>query len=456
MVRPDPSSTTAARVRRDPQPRVLKPREFPRRLFRNESAAISPMFALLLIPISASIAYAVEVGGWHYIQRAAQNAADSAAIAAASNNVSAGNAYLLEARAAANKLGFQNTGTTSVNVASVTCPAGSTGTTCYQATISTTFPRLFSRMVGFTGPSSTISAAAIATAAGGGTATNTCIWTFYNLQTNGTPDADLSGCVAMSNGGMTCTGNGIHAAYAVAGGTVSGNCANVSPTNNLSFQTIPADPYASRTIPSDSCGGTYPQFDNKFKVASSNEISGSLSGTVKLCGDIQLKGDVTLAAGTTLVIYNGRLDVNGYKFNASSGTVVFSGTNSSTYHHYPIDSANGPATGELKINAPTTTGATWKDIAIYQDPALTTNVGFTYAGNKPTWTVTGVVYLPKATVTFSGVVGKYAGVACQILVAYDVTINGTGKIIGDASGCSSAGYSPPTYTGVGIRAKLVS
>ena len=35
-------------------------------------------------------------------------------------------------------------------------------------------------------------------------------------------------------------------------------------------------------------------------------------------------------------------------------------------------------------------------------PSLTRNVDFTYAGNSPTWNLTGGVYLPNADVTMSG------------------------------------------------------
>jgi hypothetical protein len=45
--------------------------------------------------------------------------------------------------------------------------------------------------------------------------------------------------------------------------------------------------------------------------------------------------------------------------------------------------------GTLDIAAPTS-GA-WSGIAVYQDPALTTNVNISYAGNNPTWNITGLI-----------------------------------------------------------------
>jgi Flp pilus assembly protein TadG len=49
-------------------------------------ASVAPLTAIMLLPIAGSIAFAVELGSWNYMQRSLQNAADSAAIAAASVN----------------------------------------------------------------------------------------------------------------------------------------------------------------------------------------------------------------------------------------------------------------------------------------------------------------------------------------------------------------------------------
>ena len=79
----------------------------------------------------------------------------------------------------------------------------------------------------------------------------------------------------------------------------------------------------------------------------------------------------------------------------------------------------------------------------------------TYAGNKPTWDITGLVYLPKANVTFSGAVNKSAnGAACFVLVAYTVLVNGTGSIFANNTQCATAGLVPPSGGGV-TREKLV-
>jgi hypothetical protein len=67
-------------------------------------------------------------------------------------------------------------------------------------------------------------------------------------------------------------------------------------------------------------------------------------------------------------------------------------------------------------------------------------VDISAAGNSPTWNITGLVYLPHASVTLSGAVGKSSkGQTCFELVVDNVTINGTGAIFANDSQCAAAG-----------------
>jgi hypothetical protein len=92
----------------------------------------------------------------------------------------------------------------------------------------------------------------------------------------------------------------------------------------------------------------------------------------------------------------------------------------------------------LDISAPTT-GA-WKGVAIYQDPSLTSGIDVSAAGNSPTWDITGLVYLPHASVTFSGAVNKASnGQSCLALVVDNVTRS----ILANGQ-CAAAGLALPT------------
>jgi hypothetical protein len=174
-----------------------------------------------------------------------------------------------------------------------------------------------------------------------------------------------------------------------------------------------ADPYASLAsqIPSNTCS-SYPQIPKKGSYSGHKNCTGTfpksgsatLGATTVVGGDVQLTGDVTVTssaglAGAVLVIENGMLDTNGHKLSTASGsalTIIFSGT-SGGGNHYPTDNTSA---GTLDFMAPTS--GTWKGIALYQDPNLTSNVDFSYAGNNPTWNISGAVYLPNASLGFSG------------------------------------------------------
>lgn len=435
------------------------------RFRRNEVAAVAPMMALMLLPVSGTIAIAVEQGQWYYFQRSMQNAADSAALAAAINNststagYTSGAAYSHEAAAAARGFGYVN-GVNQVQIATTNvCPAGvtaPTGTTCYQTTISTFVKVGLSALVGFHGSEAAnlpmkqkIVASAVAVTGGAGQ--SFCIWTLSpnddSLRSNGGPKPDLNGCALMSNGNATCNGHNLGASYGYAAGN-NNNCG----ITQVSGAPVPANPFTNlaTNLPSDSCAGKYPsakKSGNKYTVeTASNQLTGSKAwtGNQQFCGDVQLTGNVTLTGtSTTVVIRNGMLDLNGFAFKTASGataTVVFTGTGSGgAYGNYPTSMSGG---GTLDVKAPTS-GA-WSGVAVFQDPALTGRLDFTYAGNQPTWNISGLVYLPKANVTFSGAVGKSSsGSSCFLLITYTLLINGTGNIFANNTECASAGLTPP-------------
>ena len=154
-----------------------------------------------------------------------------------------------------------------------------------------------------------------------------------------------------------------------------------------------------------------------------------------VCGDQQLVGNTTIN-NSVLVIENGQLDTNGYTLSGSGLTVVFSGSNSSSSQRIPTGG------GTLDIAAPTS-GA-WSGVAIYQDPSLNTNMNVSYAGNSPTWNISGLVYLPHSSATFSGAVNKSSnGQSCFVMVVDNITINGTGSIFANDTQCQAAGLTPP-------------
>ena len=406
------------------------------RLRADQRGAVSVMMGFLLIPLVGALGLGFEVSNWYLTARGMQNAADSAALAAATNG---GSNYDVEAKAVAAQYGFVN-GTNNISVAvsnSAACPGG--GTNCYSVAISGFVPLLLSQVVGYRGDATLngaaqkqLSAQAVAT-----TPIPFCLLALggNGIRTNGAPKANM-GCNVMSNTTATCNGHNLGAPIGAAHGTNSG--CGISALSNFP---IVADPYIglASNIPANTCGSAPP---------ATTQWSGfqSISGNRVVCGDLQVTGNVQVdaPAGAVLVIENGQLDITkGSSLTTTKGsglTVVFSGNNSGSYIHAPTGG------GTLDITAPTS--GPWKGVAIYQDPNLTSGVDISAAGNSPTWNITGLVYLPHSSVTFSGAVNKSSnGQSCFVLVVSDITVNGTGSILPNDSACGQAGLGMPTRIG---------
>ena len=423
-------------------------------LKRDRRGNVAMMFAIMSPILVGGLGMGVESAYWTYDQRNMQNASDAAAIAAASDATAN---YASVASAVAATYGFSDgvNGTTVTSSNTAPCPSG--GNTCYSVTITYKQQLYLLPVVGFHGdttvsggqPAQTLTSASTAT--GQTTTRNYCLLALNTIGTsilgNGVPTTNFAGCNTMSNAGSTCNGHNMGADYGDAHLTDNG-CGVIQESN----VPIVPDPYAvlATNIPANTCGaGNYPQepqHHNDPALPASNQWTGSksLSGNVQVCGDLQLTGNVTIntpagSPGAVLVIENGQLDTNGYTIQTANGsavTIVFSGDTSGTYTHAPTGG------GTLDIQAPSS--GVWSGVAMYQDPALTSGVDMSAAGNSPTWDITGLVYLPHSNVTFSGAVNKSSnGTSCFAMVVGDITINGTGAILAHG-GCNGAGLAMPT------------
>jgi Flp pilus assembly protein TadG len=416
---------------------------------------------LLIVPFMGFLAMGFEVSNWYLITRGMQNAADASVLAAAINNSAN---YRTEANAVAVLYGFVN-GTNNVSIAvtnTAACPSG--GNNCYSVTISGYTPLLVSQIVGYQGNANLNgslqkSLSAVAVAKSATQPQDLCLLALAGsgttpaIHTNGAPTGNMNGCDSMSNTAAQCNGHNLGLGISFAVG--SNNGCGATQLQNPAI----ADPYFhfSTNIPAlntSGCNNTYPQethHGNSSSIATSNQLSGTLTltaGNHFLCGDQLLTGNVTVnapATGAVLIIENGQLDLNGNTFQTSSGsglTVVFSGTNGS-YTHAPTDNTNGPG-GALNIAAPNS--GNWSGVAVYQDPSLTSGVDVSAAGNSPTWDITGLIYMPHATLTLKGAIDKSNfGHQCVVMVADNFQISGTGGILKtDIGECSQAGLTMPT------------
>lgn len=414
-------------------------------LASDQNGNVAIMTALALPVLLGGTGLGAEVSYWYLKQRNMQNAADAAVIAAATN---ASANYDVEAKAVAAQYGFEDgKNDVSITVSNTSpCPSGA-ASNCYSVAITSLVPLFLSQVVGYGGnasvsttvdgqevvsPRTALSTAAIAARVA--SPRKYCVLAlgsdgakFEDVLVNGGSKSNLSNCGLMSNTDMRCNGQGAIADYAdYASGSPSG-CGREPDRGPVAKL---ADPYAhlASNIPSNPCTGYFGEQWSGTK---------SLGAVVSICGNLKLTGNVEITSSTVLVIYNGVLDTNGFTLRGGSLTVVFAGDNGS-YLHYPTGG------GTLDITAPTT--GDWKGVALYQAPNLTEGVDIVDAGNKPTWNITGAVYLPHSDVTLSGAVNKSSsGSSCFSMVVASLTVNGTGYMLTNGDECAAAGVDLPRY-----------
>jgi len=462
-----------------------------RRLRKDQRGTVSVIMGFLIIPLVGALGVGFEVSNWYMNGRAMQNAADAAALAAATNG---GANYDVEAKAVAAQYGFvdgaNNITVTASNTA--TCPGG--GNTCYGVAISGAVPLLVSQVVGYQGDTTLNGAAAkrlnaVAVARPTITAQDICMLALaasgaaQAIRTNGAPTANMNGCNVMSNTAAQCNGSNLGAGLGLAHGTSNGcgmkpisgvntvtdpyigRAVSIPPLGNSGCPSYPQESKHGNTVIPPSPLPTSPPLPPKIVTLNGGAPSLDLSGVgysydgdgaggngatnnFFACGDQVLSADMVINAPSgspaVLVVENGQLDLNGHTLTTADGsavTVVFSGTNGS-YTHAPTDNTNGSG-GRLDLTAPAS--GPWSGVAIYQDPSLTTGVDVSAAGNSPTWNITGLVYMPHASVTLKGAIDKgTAGKSCVVLVADNFTISGTAGILKtDIGGCGDAGLTMP-------------
>jgi hypothetical protein len=417
---------------------------------RAEHGSIAPLIALTVVPVVGAFAIATETGSWWTYQRAQQNAADSAVVAAAIKGATS------EGNIVATKYGYTNSTnnvTVAWNAGTSLCPANVanliSGTSCYEVVISRKVPLYLSQIVGFketgtfigTTPAKTISAGAIA-----GTISSTivyCMQASQDIKMNGggTPSVPppLDGCSMLAGNSLTCTG---HAADGVIYGNSPSN-GNGGGQNVCGTSALPSgsysysDPFASRVTTGinnlGTCGST-----------GTGTITSLTSGLNCFSGNVTIPAGTTVSAGnadTVIKISNGSLTINGALQTTGSGTltVVFTGTQTTN--------ASGILTfgnnGTMDILSPS--AGDWKNMAIAVDPNLqggSVNGGgnfsacvaatnkncpqdMTTSGNTVI-KFTGTLYDPNGTINFNGSIDKAdnSGDYCILIWAKNIVGGG--------------------------------
>jgi len=239
---------------------------------------------------------------------------------------------------------------------------------------------------------------------------------------------------------MVCNGHTGNAEASIAAGT-SSKCA--SPQSNAG--TIPDIHAALASNITKKCGltsyninwtpGSPPASPRMITVVKNGVTYYHVCGNVTANGTGALIGDTT--TDSVLVIENGSFTLNrNANITLERTALIMTGTQASSSHRIEFPQGKGHS-ASLTVNPPTSAGNPFRGVAIYQDPAETTNVDMTW-GPGATLKADGVIYFPNAKLTMSGIAQSH-NAQCSKLVVSELTSNGAVDFRQTDEGCSSIG-----------------
>jgi Flp pilus assembly protein TadG len=453
---------------------------------RHERGSVTPLFALMLIPLCGALGMAVELSNGTLTQRGLQHAADSAAVAAAMNanaTIDAGETltrYQREAAAVATQ--YPVVGDTQNDVASATnvttsnvyCPGVTSGNKdCYQTTITKTLNVYLARMVGIT--SLRPSATAIASVNGQvvqddcliATQPNAAGVTSISIQGS----TDLSSCYARSNDTVNCSGGAVQF-KGVNGPSLSNSCKSALVTNNTAWSdSLKSSIQTALGTPSPSTISCSSNINSLTWVTSSGVQYARVCSTTTT---LQLSGNLEIGSTSydrVLYVDNVTIDLHGNNLTATNysgtstdhtGTTIVATNTSGTSQPTEVftscgnSNCNNQSGANVNVIAPTVDSVTntttnandaFQGYAIVADPSLTGTNDLLHQKNGNTsinLDILGVVYTPNSNLALGGSdTSSFAGVtgSCMSLVAYTIQGNG-GKL--SAASCLALGYATPT------------
>lgn len=255
---------------------------------------------------------------------------------------------------------------------------------------------------------------------------------------NGASSVDLSGCTLQSNTSMTCNGHSSGATKSLAVGS-AGTC-DQPVDNSPAIPDIYAD--LAGNI-SRQCGAS--NYNVSWSATSRPGAPRMLTVTsggvtrYHVCGDLTLSGTHelnTTGGDAILVVENGSLTIQRDAAISMSRMAIVMTGDPARSHTINFPQGNGQS-ASLSITPPTDANDPWRGVAIYQDPALTTNVDVSWGPGANLY-VDGVIYFPHADFTMSGNAASN-GSNCTKLVTDTLTVNGVVGFQQNDAGCAAIG-----------------
>ncbi|HWT04114.1 MAG TPA: pilus assembly protein TadG-related protein [Xanthomonadales bacterium] len=382
-----------------------------RRFHDAERGQVIPIVALALTVLFGAAALAVDVGYWRYQERLQQTAADSAAVAAASEIALGLGSVNAAAAHDATLNGFTDDG---VNVRVQTnwppvSGAYSGNTSGVEVVIRKNQPGFFGKVLGF--DTQWISARAVGLVSSYG---RFCI---YGLSTSGTSVlfngsvVNTPKCGIISDADMTINGATVTAfSLGYVGSVIS---------NGASYPGNSAQPKKA-LLTSDPCptiaGCAWikahpPSSGTCLSPTVYNGLSTATLNPGRYCTNVIINGCTNVVFNAGLYEFDAGLTANGVTNVSGSGVTIYNNTGSMIM--------NGSS---VNLSAPTTGNTA--GVLFYQNPADTN--AFIANGNGGGYA--GMIYFPTSQITLNGSLSQWL-----LVVGSTVTINGSGTSVSSAA-----------------------
>lgn len=399
--------------------------------------------------IIGGLAYGAEVGGWELTKRQAQNAADVAVYAAATQ-IRAGESNDVAETAAEtvatasgyaggeDNLEIERPPSSAPTAADGTDPNGDSS--YVYVTLTETKPRTFTKFFA-SGDAVSFQSAALAKIESGRPA---CVLALHPsasgaVSTGGSTNVELAGCDIAANSisstAITATGNGsnVEADCISAVGNVSVNSTyNLDCPAPIANGPKTADPYANVPMPTASdCNLTYAS--TQFTQNGNPSTPGSGQTGKMLCysgAAWNFNRTVNLASNNTYVLFNTHASQTATF--GTSGNRTVNGTNVSVIL---IGKWNVSFNGNTAISLTAPTTGTYKGLALVGDRANAVDIDI--SGNNA-GKIVGAVYSPNAgsDVTYTGSSTAYSSGQCTQVIGGTVTFWGNADF---STNCSNSG-----------------
>jgi Flp pilus assembly protein TadG len=431
---------------------------------------VAVMSALLMVPFVGSLSLAGDLAIGFLTNRSMQNAADSAALAAATNgdatHTDSGSPavymYQREALAVASRYGFTGgaanvtvTTTTVTNAQNANCPASVAQ--CFQVTISKLIPLYLSSLVGYGGnatlngrPALRVASTAIAAPYQG--AANFCVLALDPSHDTAASADVTGGNTVLQNCSMQVNSSNA-SAFTMTGGSLTAQAVDIVGAYSRSGGSLLAALNVYAPSISDPYTGLYATNDVNSLVTqncpvANNHVNISQSKTISpgvYCGGLNISGGTVVLSPGVYILQGGKFSVSGGIASGAGVTVILtcgSPPCSTTSSGWATASLTG---GISNFSAPTT--GPWAGMLFYQDYHDPTGNNDKDSLTGGLNTLNGALYFPTQPLTYTG---GTASAPCTEIVAWTVTFTGGGTI-----GYNCAGMGVAAIGNSGVKLALV-